>query len=317
MKNKTFNFRVKSLSYGWCEIDMEINGKHIPYLASYIGSEPMANLIDSCVSFKKGWKEYHIVWQDEPGELNIDMKLRGEKLHLNISDSEKNEKWHEDVIFDDYLSAVISEGFRVLNAFGQFGYRMAWDWDGNNEFPLSQLLYISGAYEEKEIAALSSVGIDFAKEYAFVQNQFDKRKITKKTRLSECSIYYQSWQMQCCGDPFSVGDKIEWTCTVPPRLKNAHGTIYDFEEDHHGDETHSITGTVTKIIAEYSKVEKDCKGLNYDHVCTNMEEQTSAKNFEHEDGEHLWGYIVELKDVTIMPLPNKKPISKRSLIKKK
>lgn len=33
----------------------------------------------------------------------------------------------------------------------------------------------------------------------------------KELKMESCVVSYDSWQMQCCGDPFSVGDKIEWT----------------------------------------------------------------------------------------------------------
>ena len=25
-----------------------------------------------------------------------------------------------------------------------------------------------------------------------------------------CTVFYESWQMECCGEPFVVGDNVKW-----------------------------------------------------------------------------------------------------------
>ena len=30
-------------------------------------------------------------------------------------------------------------------------------------------------------------------------------------KRKKCTVFYAVWQMQCCGTPFSIGDKVEWT----------------------------------------------------------------------------------------------------------
>jgi hypothetical protein len=126
---------------------------------------------------------------------------------------------------------------------------------------------------------------------------------TEETRMDACTIYYESWQLQCCGDPFSVGDKVEWTCMMPDNYKNAHGIIIDFEEDHHGFASHTISGTVTRIIAERSEFPKGKKEVWYHKARTIQEEITHADGWERELNDDdttertFWGYIVELKDV--------------------
>lgn len=123
-------------------------------------------------------------------------------------------------------------------------------------------------------------------------------------KLAKCTIYYDSWQMQCCGEPFSVGDKIEWTCAIPDE-RNAHGIKLDFHEEHHGDETHSISGTVKRIMAEYSEdtrydVPVVCEG---DEVLRENVSYADGRETERGDDDvilrHFWGYIVELEDVKI------------------
>jgi hypothetical protein len=126
--------------------------------------------------------------------------------------------------------------------------------------------------------------------------------------MDECIIYYESWQIQCCGKPFSVGEKVEWTCTFPYDNQNAHGIIIDFTEEHHGFPTHSITGTVTKILAERSEFPKGEKEVWYERAQTIQEElqhadgKESVKEDDDSTERTFWGYIVELHDVTVKPL---------------
>ena len=81
---------------------------------------------------------------------------------------------------------------------------------------------------------------NLSKELNCIQEHISKLEITEETMMDNCIIYYESWQLQCCGRPFSVGDKVELTCIMPQYYKNAHGIMLNFEEDHHGFATHSI-----------------------------------------------------------------------------
>ena len=125
--------------------------------------------------------------------------------------------------------------------------------------------------------------------------------------MKECRIYYESWQLQCCGDPFSVGEKVEWTCTEPGESKDAHGFPLDFVEEHHLGWTHLVTGTITRIVSERSEVPQSDKpiSINYDEVEIIREDIQFANGWEgwkdDDDTMHytLWGYIVELNDVTV------------------
>ena len=123
--------------------------------------------------------------------------------------------------------------------------------------------------------------------------------------MEKCIVYYEAWQLQCCGDPFSVGERVKWTCNKPGWFKEAHGIALDYWEDHHGEDTHTIIGTITKIIAERSDVPYNDEPMNYDMVDVIREEIQHADGWESEweSDESLrrafWGYIVELRDVTV------------------
>jgi len=144
------------------------------------------------------------------------------------------------------------------------------------------------------------------------QKYLSKMEITEEKKMDSCTIYYDSWQLQCCGEPFSVGEKVEWTCKMPEGFKNAHGVIIDFEEDHHGFATHTITGNVAKITAERSEFPKGKREVWYEKVDVIRDELQHADGWESElkDDETtertFWGYIVELKDVVVKPMENTK-----------
>lgn len=75
MENNVFNFHVQDLSHGWCRIFMLINDKEIHYNASYLGQNPLASFIDACEDLYNERGTYYVVWQAEPGILDITLDL--------------------------------------------------------------------------------------------------------------------------------------------------------------------------------------------------------------------------------------------------
>lgn len=321
MAQGVFKFHVQNLSFGNCRVTMLINDKEIHYDASYIGDNPLATLIDACadlldtsgLAYIYGDGRHFIEWQAEPGTLSIDLTLDKEgMLHFDIVDDKdrndiENPEWHEVIPFDAFLSAVMEEGFRVLNAFGLCGYRTSWCND--TDFPLTNLLRITGKCEE--LRKGDSFTTDIVKEIEVLQNHISKFKITEEKRMDECTVYYESWQLQCCGDPFSVGDNVEWSC-FQSEYKNAHGIVLDFDENHHGFAAYSVSGIVNKIIAERSEFPKGKRETWYEKAMTIHEEIQHADGWESELKDDdttertFWGYIIELKDVIVKPLKNDK-----------
>lgn len=305
MEKEVFKFHVQNLAVGWCRVIMLINDKEIYFNASYLGPNPLETLIDACADLMEEGGDYYIKWEKEPGTLKIDLNLDEKgQLHFDISNTDDDEEVHETVSFDDFVSSVISEGFRVLNAFGLYGYRRSWQ--DHTDFPLTNLLRITGKC--KELWQGDSCRTDISKEIECLQEYIAKQKITAQTKMDECAIYYEAWQLQCCGAPFSVGDKVEWTCIMPNEYKNAHGLIIDLEEEHHGFATHSVSGVIAKIIAERSEFPKGQREVWYKRA------KVIQKELQHADGREsqlkdddktertFWGYIVTLKDVIVKPL---------------
>lgn len=315
MKQEIFTFHVRNLSYGRCSISIHLNDKEINFKAGYLGPNPLSSLIDACLVMivnaeNNRFDAYHITWQAESRKLKIKLHLDDyNRLYLDLKEQDEYGKniygeWHEEVPFNDFLSAIVSEGFRVLNALGLYGYRCAWS--EHSDFPLSNLLRITDKIKGNPIG--NSYNSDISKEIECFHEYIEKLKITKEKRMEKCSIFYESWQMQCCGNAFAIGDKVEWTCSMPKEYKNAHGIILDFEEDHHGFATHSIIGTITKILAERSEFPKGQREVWYNKAKTIKEELNHADGWESNIKDDditertFWGYIVELKDVIIKPL---------------
>lgn len=308
IERTSFRFHVNTLSFGWCDVVMYANDKRIPYRASYLGENPIASMIEACADILANGGKYYIKWMAEPGLMDVDLELEENgTLHLDIIDdtcANGKTEWHETILFDDFVQAIKSEGFRVLNAFGLYGYRRSWMMD--TEFPLSNLLYITGKCEE--IWKGDACSTDIIKELEYLQHFLKEPELTVETSYAECSVYYEAWQLQCCGSPFSVGDTVEWSCILPEAYKNAHGILIDFEEEHHGFATHTITGIVEKIIAERSEFPKGERETWYNRAKCVHEEIPSANGWEskRKDDDNtdftFWGYIVELHDVIVKPI---------------
>ena len=310
MTENVFKFHVQNLAYGWCRVVMYINDKEIHYNASYLGTNPIASLIEACLDLFIEKGKYYITWQAEPGILDITLDLKeNNQLIIDIIDKDDDgntfsREWHEIIPFETFVSAIVSEGFRVLNAFGLYGYRCSWS--DSTDFPLTALLRITNGV--KCVLHGDSYNSDLSTEIKCLQEHIAKQNITEERELDWCTIYYESWQIQCCGEPFSVGEKIEWTCCMPQDTKNAHGIIIDFEEEHHGFPTHTITGTVTKIIAERSEFPKGLREVWYEKADIIREELQNADGWESQlsnddtTDRTFWGYIVELRDIIVKPI---------------
>ena len=303
-----FKFQVQYLAYGSCSVVMQINDKIIAYNASYAGQNPLATMIDACADLMEDDGDYFIEWQAEPGCLKIDMNLDEQKmLHFDIANHNGEDvepEWHETVAFEDFVSSIQAEGLRILNAFGLCGYKKSWANDV--DFPLTNLLIIIG--KRNNLWMSDSCTSSIQKEIKCIEECVTDLRIQKETHFDECTIFYESWQIQCCGDPFSVGNKVEWTCHMPYEFKNAHGIPLDFEEDHHDSATHTIIGTVSKIIAERSEFPKGKREIWYNKALTIQEEILKAdgweKNYQGDDqtDRTFWGYIVTLKDAIVKPI---------------
>ena len=81
-------------------------------------------------------------------------------------------------------------------------------------------------------------------------------------------VFYEQWQMACCGDPFSVGDDVKWTGAAAGAFHQewlgglAAGV--DWLEEHHRQPDdppeRPIEGTVKRIQAVWEQLAQDPPG---------------------------------------------------------
>jgi hypothetical protein len=76
------------------------------------------------------------------------------------------------------------------------------------------------------------------------------------------TVWVDSWQMQCCGEPFRLGSQVAWTLggADPDWLEEMLGAdaqqAVDAAEEHHGgvpEDTVPTPGTVTRIAAVHCR----------------------------------------------------------------
>ena len=77
----------------------------------------------------------------------------------------------------------------------------------------------------------------------------------------QCTIFYEDWQIQCCGSPFKIGEMVHWTGeTYDSNIKEFH---IDFAEDHHMHYSLNIEGIVKRILAVTSEEEPNKKKYSF------------------------------------------------------
>ncbi|MCR5696453.1 MAG: hypothetical protein K6G73_05685 [Marinilabiliaceae bacterium] len=125
----------------------------------------------------------------------------------------------------------------------------------------------------------------------------------------KCNVYYDAWQIQCCGEPFAVGDYVKWTGNIATKENILNGMVMDFYEEHHSGATHTIAGTVSKIFAEQSEtphykdkiIHRDSGQLTYKKLykADGWESELESDNTTDRT---FGGYIVELENAVIEQL---------------
>jgi hypothetical protein len=87
-------------------------------------------------------------------------------------------------------------------------------------------------------------------------------RLIDQNGVVEIRVWVDGWQMQCCGEPFAVGEEISWTLRDADNewLKAIFGPesaiAVDKQEEHHGgvvEGTPATAGRVTTIAAVYCR----------------------------------------------------------------
>jgi hypothetical protein len=59
------------------------------------------------------------------------------------------------------------------------------------------------------------------------------------------SVYYEGWQMECCGTPFAVGDEVDWPVEAPDPAEPAPAELS--YQGHSDPEPAHLRGVVRRI----------------------------------------------------------------------
>lgn len=127
--------------------------------------------------------------------------------------------------------------------------------------------------------------------------------------LEKCVVFYECWQMECCGNPFSKGDTVKWL--VVENEEGCLSTPVDTGQIDYIYEAHSaewtklfvFEGEVEEIKILYEKCmpsKNNAKLL--EAVGGKLVASGTAKGFDKKiDGMDASGYIVSLAKCTVRP----------------
>lgn len=121
-------------------------------------------------------------------------------------------------------------------------------------------------------------------------------------------VWVQAWQMQCCGDPFAVGDDVDWTLDDQPDkewLKAALGAdaaarVTYSEESHGGlsDDAPTTRGRVLTIRTAHGRYTATPSGGRTLYPVPGSGLLTGANSVDGSESDisesRLNGYLVEL-----------------------
>lgn len=110
------------------------------------------------------------------------------------------------------------------------------------------------------------------------------------------TVYYESWQMQCCGEPFAIGDTVKWDCL---KADGSYAIKADYYYEAHNipkrTMLYQIKGKVSKIDAViYDYIKSETDNLVFDPVAYTL--QPLENTLQPDKAE---GFLVVLDDVKI------------------
>ena len=125
--------------------------------------------------------------------------------------------------------------------------------------------------------------------------------------MNKCTVYYEGWELDCCGTEFQTGDTVEWlVCDSCPLITPVDVGKIDYLYDAHNSEWKNIfvlEGTVDHIQILYQNhaPSKDDPQLLVP-VSGKLIESDRAEKFEkYVDGMRPGGFVVDIINYSIRP----------------
>lgn len=151
------NIHVKSMAWGWQEIEISSNQTTLNITASYMGADPLGDLIKivMCFYYDEEETQYFTTWYSEPDKMELSFIRDTQNInvvHIKAVYGEYNSLFDEkptqiiqeyrfDVTLDELKKAVIKEALRVLKEYGIRGYDGSW-MSEEGVFPIRALLIL-------------------------------------------------------------------------------------------------------------------------------------------------------------------------------
>ena len=121
----------------------------------------------------------------------------------------------------------------------------------------------------------------------------------------KCRVFYACWQMECCGDPFAVGDWIEWTVVKAENLSSTVdlGNVdYCYEAHSNEGNFYSLKGKVEAIFILYEKYEPKNNTNFFVPIYGELIKTKCVKRFvSDKKGMQASGFLVELSNFVVEP----------------
>ena len=123
----------------------------------------------------------------------------------------------------------------------------------------------------------------------------------------DCKVFYESWQMDCCGEPFSIGDTVNWTVGKYEKLGPCNtvnlGKIDYYYENHLFDRGlyFELEGRVIGIKILFEKFgPSKLKPSESVPVSGVLRETTKVERYEKGfNGMRVTGFVVTLSEIVI------------------
>ncbi len=131
-------------------------------------------------------------------------------------------------------------------------------------------------------------------------------------------VFYDDWQLQCCGEPFKVGGCVEWLVRMPMKMSVDVGHIdYRYEAHDSEAELFRLKGRVVKIQGLYEKFTPPYRlpdgtltSEGFGGVLSELFAVNPRNEFLHsavgwgrrDDDYEISAYVVELDDCSVEPL---------------
>ncbi len=129
--------------------------------------------------------------------------------------------------------------------------------------------------------------------------------------MTSCTVWYDRWQMDCCGTPFAVGSRICWPVVhqehplLPEDLRATLGQWdYDFDSHDYREESYyTLCGTVIKIHGVYFcyRLDKRMNAYIPDSGLV-LPTQSVGETPRSQGDARLDAWLVRLDDVALRPL---------------